>query len=117
LDVTGFETNLLTGIAQLLATAGLGVWRDTGIYTAAETGIVFDTVPQAPDRVITLTDYVVFDDPTTPLETAVYTVELPAAGQSVAGPALVEFPGHTVVVPPGWRGASDSFGNLVLGRA
>jgi len=60
----GFETNLLTGIAQLLATAGLGVWRDTGVYTAAETGIVFDTVPQSPDRVITLTDYVVSDDPT-----------------------------------------------------
>jgi hypothetical protein len=62
--MTGFETNLLTGIAQLLATAGLGTWRDTGVYTAAETGIVFDTVPATPDRVITLTDYVVTDDPT-----------------------------------------------------
>ena len=59
----GFESDLLTGIAQLLATAGLGTWRDTGIYTTAETGIVFDTVPQSPDRVITLTDYVVSDDP------------------------------------------------------
>ena len=62
--MSGFETNLLTGIAQLLATAGLGTWRDTGIYTAAETGIVMDTVPATPDRVITLTDYVVSDDPT-----------------------------------------------------
>jgi len=62
--MSGFETNLLTGIAQLLATASLGTWRDTGIYTAAETGIVFDTVPATPDRVITLTDYVVSDDPT-----------------------------------------------------
>ena len=62
--MTGFETNLLTGIAQLLATANLGTWRDTGVYAAAETGIVFDTVPATPDRVITLTDYVVSDDPT-----------------------------------------------------
>jgi len=60
----GFETDLLTGIAQLLAAASLGTWRDTGVYTALETGIVFDTVPQSPDRVITLTDYVVSDDPT-----------------------------------------------------
>ena len=60
---------------------------------------------------------VVFDDPDVPLETTVYTVGLPAEGQSVAGPALVEFPGHTVVIPPGWHGVSDSFGNLVLGRA
>ena len=62
--MSGFETLLLTGIAQLLATAGLGTWRDTGVYTAAETGIVMDTVPASPDRVITLTDYVVADDPT-----------------------------------------------------
>jgi len=62
--MSGFETLLLTGIAQLLATAGLGTWRDTGVYTAAETGIVMDTVPATPDRVITLTDYVVTDDPT-----------------------------------------------------
>jgi len=62
--MSGFEVQLLTGIAQLLATANLGTWRDTGVYTAAETGIVFDTVPQSPDRVITLTDYVVSDDPT-----------------------------------------------------
>lgn len=60
----GFETDLLTGIAQLLATTSLGVWRATGIYTAAETGIVFDTVPATPDRVITLSDYTVSDDPT-----------------------------------------------------
>jgi len=62
--MSGFETNLLTGIAHLLADAGLGTWRDTGVYTTAETGIVLDTVPASPDRVITLTDYVVSDDPT-----------------------------------------------------
>ncbi len=57
---------------------------------------------------------VVFDDPDAPLETVVYAVELPAEGQSVDGPALVEFPGHTVVIPPEWRGVTDGFGNLAL---
>jgi hypothetical protein len=62
--VSGFETNLLTGVAQLIAGANLGTWRDTGIYTDTETGITFDTIPQSPDQVITLTDYAVSDDPT-----------------------------------------------------
>jgi len=62
--VSGFETDLLTGVAQLLSAANLGTWRDTGIYTAAETGIVFDVIPVAPDNIITLTDYPVSDDPT-----------------------------------------------------
>lgn len=62
--MSGFETNLLTGIAQRIAAAGLGVWRDTGAYAATETGIVLDTLPANPDNVITLTDYAVSDDPT-----------------------------------------------------
>ena len=57
---------------------------------------------------------VVFDDPDAPLDTAVYTAELPAAGQRIEGPALVEFPGHTVVVPPDWQARTDDHGNLVL---
>lgn len=61
--MAAFETNLLTGIAQLIVGAGLGVWRDTGAYAAGDTAIVLDTVPATPDRVITLTDYVVSDDP------------------------------------------------------
>ncbi len=62
--MSGFETNLLTGVAQLLVGAGLGVWRDTGVYAASETGITLDTIPQSPDQVITLSDYAVSDDPT-----------------------------------------------------
>jgi hypothetical protein len=62
--MSGFEVQLLTGIAHLLADANLGTWRDTGVYTAAETGIVFATVPATPDQVITLTPYGVSDDPT-----------------------------------------------------
>jgi hypothetical protein len=62
--VSGFESDLLTGVAQLLAAANLGTWRDSGIYTAAETGIVFDVIPVSPDNIVTLTDYAVSDDPT-----------------------------------------------------
>ena len=62
--MSGFETNLLTGVAQILAAAGVGTWRDTGVYVAAETGIVLDTLPASPDNIITLTDYAVSDDPT-----------------------------------------------------
>jgi N-methylhydantoinase A len=60
---------------------------------------------------------VVFDDPGAPVDTAVYAGEFPAEGQTIPGPALVEFPGHTVVVRPGWTATSDRLGNLVLGRA
>lgn len=59
-----FEVDLLTGIAQHIAGAGLGTWRASGAYTSGETAIVLDTVPATPDRVITLTDYAVSDDPT-----------------------------------------------------
>lgn len=60
----GFETNLLEGIAQLIEDAGIGVWKATGVYTTSETGIVIDTVPASPDKIITLSDYPVSDDPT-----------------------------------------------------
>ncbi|MDQ3533923.1 MAG: hydantoinase/oxoprolinase family protein [Actinomycetota bacterium] len=37
-------------------------------------------------------------------------------GSGVRGPAIVEFPEATCVVRPGWAGAVDRAGNLVLGR-
>ena len=36
------------------------------------------------------------------------------AGAQVAGPAIVEFPETTCLVPPGWRGEADDRGILVL---
>jgi N-methylhydantoinase A len=38
------------------------------------------------------------------------------AGSEVAGPAVIEFPESTCVVRPGWRGAIDDAGTLVLRR-
>jgi len=60
---------------------------------------------------------VVFDDPAAPLETAVYAGAFPSLGESLVGPALVEYPGHTVVLHPGWAATADQFGNLILRRA
>jgi len=60
---TGFQTNLLTGLAVYLDAAGVGTWNTTGVYTTAQTGIVLSTIPQGPDRIITLSSYGVTDDP------------------------------------------------------
>ena len=60
---TGFQSNLLTGLATYLQTAGLGTYSTSGAYTSAQTGIVFGTIPQQPDRIIALTAYVVDDSP------------------------------------------------------
>jgi hypothetical protein len=60
----GFQTDLVTGFAQLLAAQGVGTWRANDAYAAGETGILLRTIPQAPDRVISLAAYGVEDDPT-----------------------------------------------------
>lgn len=57
------ESLFLKGIALRLHAASLGTYRPTGKYTAGETGIVFDAVPQDPDNLITLSAYQVTDDP------------------------------------------------------
>ena len=59
----GWTSRLLGGIAQRLEDAGIGTWRPDGAaYAAGETAIVIRAVPQAPDRLITLTVYPVGTD-------------------------------------------------------
>lgn len=55
---------------------------------------------------------VIFDDPKTPVETAVYRIQFPAPNQQVSGPCIIEYPGQSVVVPPKSIARSDDFGNL-----
>jgi len=55
---------------------------------------------------------VVFRDPKAPVDTAIYLTTFPAPGATVDGPAIIEFPGQSVVVPPGARATADDFGNL-----
>jgi N-methylhydantoinase A len=55
---------------------------------------------------------VVFRDAGTPLATAIYHTSFPEPGAVVAGPAIIEFPGQSVVVPPDATATADGFGNL-----
>ena len=48
------------------------------------------------------------------LDTPLYQRELLAAGNRIAGPALVVQLDTTTVVPPGWQGEVDAYGNLLL---
>jgi len=41
--------------------------------------------------------------------------DLPA-GAALSGPVIVEYPGSTFVLPPGWSGAVDAVGNIVATR-
>ena len=55
---------------------------------------------------------VVFRDPKAPVDTAIYRTSFPEPDASVDGPAVIEFPGQSVVVPPGATASADRFGNL-----
>jgi N-methylhydantoinase A len=48
------------------------------------------------------------------VDTPIYDYQALRAGHRIAGPAVVEVPTTTVVVPPGARGTVDHLGNLVI---
>lgn len=51
------------------------------------------------------------------LDCDIYDRAALAAHQQLAGPCVVEEYGATVVVPPGWAGNVDVYGNLILARS
>lgn len=55
---------------------------------------------------------VIFDDPQSPVQTAIYRTNLPPADIPIMGPCIVEYPGQSVVVPPGAMAKADIYGNL-----
>lgn len=60
--MSGWTTNLLGGLAQLLADAGVGTWHPDGSpYVAGDTAIVIAALPPAPDRAVALAAYPVSD--------------------------------------------------------
>lgn len=61
--MSGYQTNLLTGVAELLAAASVGAWNPTGVYDGSDTAIVIKTIPETPDSVIALSAYPVSSDP------------------------------------------------------
>jgi N-methylhydantoinase A len=86
------------------------------ILSAQAVGAVRLTPPSingAGDQLLRKTSRkVVFDDPANPVETSVYQTLFPPPGTEVEGPCIIEFPGQSVVVPPGARASADQFGNL-----
>ena len=60
-------SDLLTGIATMLASAGIGVTYSTnGVYSANQTGIYMKVLPQSPDRAVSLTAVAIGDNITLP---------------------------------------------------
>ncbi|SEA86685.1 hydantoinase/oxoprolinase family protein [Variovorax sp. YR216] len=55
---------------------------------------------------------VVFDDPEQPVLTTIYRTTWPKPGQVINGPCIVEYPGQSVVVPPGAVAEADPRGHL-----
>jgi N-methylhydantoinase A len=55
---------------------------------------------------------VFFRDAKRSIETAIYRTSFPRDGESAQGPAIIEFPGQSVVVPPGASARADRFGNI-----
>lgn len=55
---------------------------------------------------------VVFDDPLAPVTATIYRTVQPPAGSRAEGPCIVEYPGQSVVVPPGAVATADLHGNL-----
>jgi N-methylhydantoinase A len=112
--VTAFEAayQTLFGAGALFRGAPVEIVgvRATGIGSlpapsAADPGTPFRRTGSRP---------VVFDDPERPEDTAIWAVVVPAAGERVSGPAVVEYPGHTAVVPPGSTATVDDQHNLVV---
>jgi hypothetical protein len=65
--------DLLDGVAQAIAAAGIAAYATTGLYTSAQTGIYFSSIPPGAegnppgtDRALALTAYTAGDDPARP---------------------------------------------------
>jgi hypothetical protein len=59
-----FTNDMFSGLAQVLATAGVGTYKPTAAYGPTDTAIVSQVLPQAPDAAIGITFYPVSDDAT-----------------------------------------------------
>ncbi|MBI0538786.1 hydantoinase/oxoprolinase family protein [Roseomonas sp. KE2513] len=55
---------------------------------------------------------ILFDLRAGPVEAAIWRTSFPPPGAEVVGPAVIEFPGQSVVVPPGGVARADEMGNL-----
>ncbi|MFF0744214.1 minor capsid protein [Streptomyces sp. NPDC004111] len=56
-----YTVDLLDGLARLLHSAGVGIYRPDGLYAPGETAITIAALPPSPDRCICLSAYPVAD--------------------------------------------------------
>ncbi|WP_432826477.1 hydantoinase/oxoprolinase family protein [Dactylosporangium sp. CA-092794] len=82
--------------------------RSTGVTGAGRTTVAEHTDVPAPIG----SRSVVFSG--TPLSTTVYAGERLPAGVAIAGPAIAEFPGTTVVIGPDQKAVADRDGHIVI---
>ena len=121
MDARSFERLVTAFESQYEALFGAGsAFREAGIEIMSVRALVTvhlqSSAPPAPTDPLAPagTRSVVFDDPGTPVDCRVYTTQFPAPGQALDGPALVAYPGQTLVIPPGARALADAFGNVVV---
>jgi hypothetical protein len=81
-----WTSDLLTGAAEYLAAAGVGVWSPTGTYTDTDTGIVIGRMPATPDRAIVLALY---DVDTTSLSHVLAGLQVRCRGPRTSDPRPV----------------------------
>jgi N-methylhydantoinase B len=112
-----FETQYesLYGAGSAYREAGFEVVSLRATATVALSG---STVP-TPDGVLIFVGSrsVIFDDPAKPQMCPVFQTSFPGPNLFVDGPALVEFPGQTLVVPPGAGAHTDEWGNFIVNLA
>lgn len=58
-----YTVDLLDGLARLLHTYGVGIYRPDGVYAAGETAITIAATPPAPDRLVCLSAYPLLESP------------------------------------------------------
>lgn len=65
-----YTSALTAGLAQLIAGAGLAIYRESGMYEPDEHGITVGVMPAEPDRAMAITPYPVDDNSLTDAITA-----------------------------------------------
>jgi len=85
--MAGFNTKIVTGIAELLAAAGVGEWLPAGQRTGTPVPwITLSNMPETPDQVICLTPYDLA--PTSATTDTMPAVQVRTRGDRIPGTAV-----------------------------
>jgi N-methylhydantoinase A/oxoprolinase/acetone carboxylase beta subunit/N-methylhydantoinase B/oxoprolinase/acetone carboxylase alpha subunit len=112
--IESFESQYesLYGAGSAFREAGIELLSLRATATIALPG---STQPSPSGELISMgTRSVIFDNPAAPQICPVYRTSFPQQDLIVQGPCLVEFPGQTLVVPPGAEARTDQWGNFVV---